>query len=79
MTTATLELVRPATAPEPFVDAETAAKHLGVSGHTIRNLAAAGRLPGYNLGTGKRALWRFKISELDAQATRAVPSTSQPQ
>jgi excisionase family DNA binding protein len=67
----TLELVKPAaTAPEPFVDSDAAAKHLGVSDKTIRNLAAAGRIPGTNLGTGKRALWRFKISELDTHMAK---------
>lgn len=55
-------------APEPFVDAETAGRHLGgICAKTVRNLAAAGRIPGYNYGTTKKALWRFKLSELDAQ------------
>jgi hypothetical protein len=52
---------------EPFVDAETAGKHLSVSYKTMHNLAAKGRIPAYNYGTAKKALWRFKISELDAQ------------
>lgn len=77
MKAAVLEMPNPPTpsappAPEPFVSAEKAALHLGgISEKTVRNLAAAGRIPAYNYGTEKKALWRFKLSELDAQAPKA--------
>lgn len=54
---------------ETFVDAETAAKHLGITRDFLLKLARENKLPAYPIpnGNGKlRRTWRFKISQLDA-------------
>ena len=54
---------------ETFVDADTAAKHLGVSRDFLLKLAREDRLPAYPIPNGNRKLrrtWRFKISQLNA-------------
>jgi hypothetical protein len=66
--TSTLELVTPPA--EPMVDAETIGKHLQFSACHIRKLAAAGTIPGYSFGLGKKVHWRFKISEVDQAIKR---------
>lgn len=81
--TNTLHLVETTPTPpvtssnEKWLDAEAAGLHLGFSAPTIRKLAAAGRIPGHPYGLGKKTIWRFKLSELDAQQPQTVTSVSQ--
>ena len=49
---------------EPYVDADKAAAFLAVQRKTILEWARRGAIPAHPFGTGKRKLWRFKISEL---------------
>lgn len=54
---------------EPFVDAQRAAEHLGITTRQITALARAGKVPAHPLPNGNQNLrrtWRFRISELDA-------------
>ena len=50
--------------PEPFVDAVRAADFLSLKPRRMLELARSGGLPAYPLGTGKRRVWRFRLSEL---------------
>lgn len=50
--------------PEPFVDATRAAAFLGIKPRRLLEMARAGQLPGYPLGTGARRTWRFRITEI---------------
>jgi hypothetical protein len=50
--------------PEPFVDADAAAKFLCIRPRRLLQLAREGRLPGHPLGAGLRRVWRFRYSEL---------------
>lgn len=52
----------PARQVEPLIDAEQAARILGMSTDWLYEQAAAGRLPSYKIG-GKR---KFRASELEA-------------
>lgn len=52
--------------PERFVDAVVVGKFLSLSPRNVLNLARAGQLPGYPLGTGTRRVWRFRLSEVAA-------------
>jgi excisionase family DNA binding protein len=61
-------------APEHFVDATTAADFLNIQPRYLLELARAGTLPGYPLGTGKRRVWRFRLTEL-AKAMEQLVST----
>jgi hypothetical protein len=49
---------------EPFVDAVRAADFLSLKPRRVLELARSGELPAYPLGTGKRRVWRFRLSEL---------------
>lgn len=49
---------------EPYIDADKAAAFLSVQRKTILEWARRGAIPAHPFGTGKRKLWRFKISEL---------------
>jgi hypothetical protein len=49
---------------EPYVDADRAAAFLSVQRKTILEWARRGAIPAHPFGTGKRKLWRLKISEL---------------
>ena len=62
-----------AIAAEPFVDAIRAADFLSLKPRRVLELARSGELPGYPLGTGKRRVWRFRLSEL-ALAVSAMAS-----
>jgi len=66
----------PPETPESFVDAAVAADFLQLSPRHLLDLARAGHLPGYPLGSGKRRIWRFRLSEianaLQANAERDV-------
>jgi hypothetical protein len=49
---------------ERFVDAAEASRFLSLKSRRIVELARAGYLPAYPLGTGRRRIWRFRLSEL---------------
>lgn len=46
---------------EPLIDANEAAKLLGIHPRTIKIMAAEGKLPGLKIGS----VWRFRESALD--------------
>jgi len=50
--------------PEPFVDAVRAAEFLGIKPRRVLEMARAGQIPAYPLGTGARRTWRFRITEI---------------
>jgi excisionase family DNA binding protein len=52
------------TSPEPFVDASRAAALLGIRQRRVLEMARAGQIPAYPLGTGSRRTWRFRLSEI---------------
>ena len=52
--------------PEPFVDATGAAQLLGIKPRRILEMARAGQIPAYPLGTGARKTWRFRLREISA-------------
>ena len=56
---------------EPLADAEAASEFLQVSPRRILELARRGVLPGYPLGSGRRHLWRFRLSELARVCSQA--------
>ena len=60
----------PPEAPEHFVDAAIAADFLHLKPRRLLELARAGALPGYPLGTGTRRVWRFRLTELVAALNR---------
>lgn len=62
--------------PEPFVPPERAAEFLAIRPRQLLVLARANILPGHPIGTGKRRVWRFRLSELAAIVTRKVDSRS---
>jgi Helix-turn-helix domain len=49
-----------------FVDTLQSAEFLGLTPRRVLDLARAGKLPFYPLGTGQRRIWRFRLSELAA-------------
>jgi hypothetical protein len=55
--------------PEPFVDADHAAKFLALPRRRILDLARAGILPAHPIGDGSRRIWRFRLRELAAAIT----------
>jgi hypothetical protein len=59
---------------EPFVDATKAAEHLSVTRRYLLDCARRGDVPAYRLGTGKRKVWRFRISELSDALRRTRSS-----
>ena len=52
--------------PESFVDATRAAELLGLKPRRVLEMARAGQIPAYPLGTGSRKTWRFRLSEICA-------------
>lgn len=50
--------------PEPFVDAARAAALLGLKPRRVLEMARAGQIPAYPLGTGARRTWRFRLTEI---------------
>lgn len=56
---------------ERFVDANVAAEFLSVKRKTILDWARAGAIPAHPFGKGKRAVWRFRISEIAGQNKQA--------
>ncbi len=59
---------------EPLIDAERAAKILGIHQKTVKRLAAAGVIPGMKIGR----VWRFRESELDAYIVRQLQLSGHP-
>lgn len=59
---------------EPWVDASTIAEYVGFSVPTVRKMAERGTIPGHLSKNGKRAFWRFKLSQVDAAMNAAVSS-----
>jgi len=49
---------------EHFVDAACAAEFLGIKPRRLLEMARAGQIPGYPLGTGARRTWRFRLTEI---------------
>lgn len=52
--------------PQSFVDTLQSAEFLGLTPRRVLDLARAGKLPFYPLGTVQRRMWRFRLSELVA-------------
>jgi helix-turn-helix protein len=50
---------------EYFVDADAAAAFLSLSRKHVLKLARLRRIPAYPITFGSRAVWRFRISELE--------------
>jgi len=59
---------------ERFVDPQTAADFLSIKPRQLLELARRTVLPGYPIGTGKRRIWRFRLSELATSVTGRVNS-----
>ena len=49
---------------EPFVDGDRAAEFLAVPRRRVLEMARAGEIPAHPIGSGKRKIWRFRLSEL---------------
>jgi Helix-turn-helix domain len=66
---------------EPFVDSDTVAQFLAVKRKTILDWARAGIIPAHPFGKGKRAVWRFRISEIASHAkpARSTMGTGSPE
>ena len=64
---------------ERFVDAQEVGKFLGLSAFHIRRLAESGKIPAHNYGAGKRAFWRFRLSEISVPISSKAPSVSRNQ
>jgi hypothetical protein len=64
------------THPEPFVDAAKASEFLSLKPRRVLELARTGELPAYPLGTGKRRVWRFRLSELAAALAPFAPASN---
>jgi len=57
-----------------WVDATVVARHLRISGRTVRRLASEGRLPSVRVG----CVWRFRIADVEAALmtnAEALPPT----
>jgi hypothetical protein len=50
--------------PEPFVDAVRVAEFLGIKPRRILEMARAGQIPAYPLGSGARRTWRFRLTDI---------------
>jgi Helix-turn-helix domain len=50
---------------ERFVDADAAAAFLSLSRKHLLKLARLSKIPAYPITFGSRAVWRFRISELE--------------
>jgi hypothetical protein len=58
--------------PEPFVDAECAARFLAIERRQLLAMARSGAIPAYSASLGsRRRMWRFRLSEIaDAMSKR---------
>ena len=55
-------------ASEEPIDAEEAAKMLGVTGRTVTRLAERGEIPGFRVGR----LWKFRRSDIQKYIERQI-------
>jgi hypothetical protein len=55
---------------EPFVDAARVAVLLCIRPRRVLEMARAGHLPAYALGSGSRRTWRFRLSEVAAEISK---------
>ncbi len=55
----------PAAIPEPYIDAQEAARFLSISAKTLTRFARQGVIPAHAIGDRTRRRWRFLKSELD--------------
>jgi excisionase family DNA binding protein len=60
---------------EPYVDARTAARFLGMHWKTVQRLAREHLLPAYSFSGDQRKQWKFHISELDKWAKARLLSS----
>jgi len=51
---------------EPFVDADTVAEFLAVERRQVLDWARSGDISAHPLGHGKRRMWRFRLTEVEA-------------
>jgi len=59
--------------PEPFVDAEAAARFLKISRRQLLAMARSGAVPAYPVSLGScRKQWRFRLSELADAISRGL-------
>ena len=59
--------------PEPFVDAECAAKFLAIERRQLLAMVRIGAIPAYPASLGsRRRQWRFQLSELAATITKGL-------
>ena len=56
---------------EPWVNAQTVARHLGCKPDHVCKMARAGKIPFRNLGMGKKRFLRFRISAVEAALEKA--------
>jgi hypothetical protein len=62
---------------EPFVDAIEAGAFLRLRPRRVLDLARHGTIPAYPVGSGKRRVWRFRLSELaSALCSQGIDSTN---
>ena len=61
---------------EPFIDAESVAKLLGITPRRVIQMARLGELPAHPLGRGIRRTWRFLMSEIVAFLRARKPASS---
>jgi hypothetical protein len=52
--------------PEPWVDLNAVAEHIGFSYMATRQMVQEGKIPGFPRKSGKKTFWRFKLSVVDA-------------
>ena|SRR5438046_656407 len=64
-----------ATAAEPFIDGNGAAKFLSVKRRQLLQMARTGQIPAHTLGDCKRRQWRFRLSELSDAMTNGKTVT----
>jgi hypothetical protein len=64
--------------PEPFVSAEEAAHFLSVNRRYLLALARKGIAGAYALGTGRRKVWVFRLSELASAIEQNRPIQKSP-
>ncbi len=59
-----MNATNPEAIPERFVDATRAAEFLGIKPRRVLEMARAGQIPAYPLGSGARRTWRFRLTEI---------------
>jgi hypothetical protein len=54
---------------EPWVDLRTLADHIGFRYQATRRMVEGGQIPGKAFRNGRKTLWRFQLSVVDAALT----------